>query len=76
MSEYGPLIGEAFFAVVVFAFAFWQLRELNQLKRERERKEREAEEANAQGPGTSTDPLNTEHPADDPGSGNPRHPER
>ena len=38
------LLEPLFVVVVVFGLGFWQLRELNQLKRERERREREAGE--------------------------------
>ena len=38
------LLEPLFVVVVVFTLGFWQLRELNQLKRERERREREAAE--------------------------------
>lgn len=41
-SETLSLLEPLFVVVVVFGLGFWQLRELNQLKRERERREREA----------------------------------
>ena len=40
-SQMLSLIEPLFIVVVAFGIGFWQLRELNQLKRERERKERE-----------------------------------
>ena len=40
-SQMLSLIEPLFIVVVAFGIGFWQLRELNQLKRERERRERE-----------------------------------
>lgn len=40
-SQMLSLIEPLFVAIVAFGIGFWQLRELNQLKRERDRKERE-----------------------------------
>lgn len=39
------LIEPIFIALVVFGIGFWQLRELNQLRRERDRKHRDSGEA-------------------------------
>lgn len=39
------LIEPIFIALVVFGIGFWQLRELNQLRRERERKNRDSGQA-------------------------------
>ncbi|WP_281683513.1 hypothetical protein [Thalassobaculum salexigens] len=45
-SDMLALIEPLFIVVVAFGLGFWQLRELNQLKRERERREREAAREN------------------------------
>lgn len=44
-SDLFALIEPIFIVLVVFGFGFWQLRELNRLRREREANDREAAEA-------------------------------
>ena len=48
------LIEPIFIALVVFGIGFWQLRELNQLRRERDRKHRDSGETGT-APSSETD---------------------
>lgn len=54
-SDAFALIEPIFITLVVFGFGFWQLRELNQLRREREDNDRKAADAESEQAGEPKD---------------------